>query len=86
MLTKLGNEKRNDWDEQLGVILFAYRIAYKVSTGHTPFQLVYGLYPLMPTKYLLLSRTQITTRRKANGKDLSMTSKQRIRQDYMIQK
>ncbi len=45
MLTKVVNEKRNDWDEHLGVVLFAYHIAYKINTWHTPFKLVYGLYP-----------------------------------------
>jgi hypothetical protein len=58
MLTKLVNEKKNDWDEHLGVVIFFYYIAYKVNIRHTPFQLVYGLYPLMPTKYLLPTFTK----------------------------
>jgi hypothetical protein len=33
--------------------LFSYKITFKVRTGHIPFQLVYGLYPLLFTKYLL---------------------------------
>jgi hypothetical protein len=49
LLTKLVNENRNDWDEHMSTVLFSYRIAYKVGTGHTPFQLVYGLHPLLPT-------------------------------------
>jgi hypothetical protein len=53
LLTKLENEKHNDWDEHLHTILFAYQTSLKVTTGHTPFQLVYGFHPLMPTKYLL---------------------------------
>jgi hypothetical protein len=40
----------------LSTILFSYWIAYKVGIGHTPFQLVYGLHPLLPTEYLLPSR------------------------------
>jgi hypothetical protein len=35
-------------------VLFSYRIAYKVATRYTPYQLVYGLHPLMPTKYIIL--------------------------------
>jgi hypothetical protein len=54
----LVNEKKNDWDEHLRAILFAYGTVDKVSTRHTPFQLVYGLYPLMPTKYLLPTLTK----------------------------
>ncbi len=54
LLTKLVNENKTDWDEHLSIILFSYRIAYKVATRYTPYQLVYGLYPLMPTKYIIL--------------------------------
>jgi hypothetical protein len=36
-------------DEQLSTILFSYQTTYKVETDHTPFQLVYGLHPLLPT-------------------------------------
>jgi hypothetical protein len=53
LLTKLVNENKNDWDEHMSTILFSYQTAYKVGTSHTPFQLVYGLHPLLPTKYML---------------------------------
>jgi len=49
LLTKLISENRTDWDEHLFIVLFSYRIAYKVAIGYTPYQLVYGLHPLMPT-------------------------------------
>jgi hypothetical protein len=49
LLTKLTNEKITYWDEHLSTILFSYRTAYKVATGYTPYQLVYGFHPLMPT-------------------------------------
>jgi len=32
-----------------------YKIAYKIAIGYTPYQLIYGLHPLMPTKYVLLT-------------------------------
>jgi hypothetical protein len=35
-------------------MLFSYKITYKVATRYTPYQLVYGLHPLMPTKYIML--------------------------------
>jgi hypothetical protein len=35
-------------------VLFSYKITYKVATWYTPYQLVYGLHPLMPTKYIML--------------------------------
>jgi hypothetical protein len=34
-------------------MLFSYKIAYRVITEYTPYQLVYGLHPLMPTKYII---------------------------------
>jgi hypothetical protein len=42
-----------NWDEHLHSVMFTYKIAFKVSTSHTTFQLVYGLHALMPTEYLL---------------------------------
>jgi len=35
-------------------VLFSYIIAYKVAIGYTPYQLVYGLHPLMPIVYIVL--------------------------------
>lgn len=43
---------------KLGTLLFIYYTTYKVSTKHNPFQLVYGLYPLMLIKYLVFTFTQ----------------------------
>jgi hypothetical protein len=52
LLTKLVNENRTNWDEHMFTLLFSYRIIYKVAIGYTTYQLVYGLHPLMPTKYI----------------------------------
>jgi hypothetical protein len=54
LLTKLVSENIIDWDEHLLIVLFSYKITYKVATRYTPYQLVYGLHPLMPTKYIVL--------------------------------
>jgi len=35
-------------------MLFSYKTAYNVATRYTPYQLMYGLHPLMPTKYIML--------------------------------
>jgi hypothetical protein len=53
LLTKLVSENRTDWDEHLSIVLFSYRTTYK-TTRYTPYQLVYGLHPLMPTKNIIL--------------------------------
>ncbi len=55
LLRKLVNEKKIDWDEHLSTVLFSYQTTYKVATSYTTYQLVYGLHPLMPTKYVLLA-------------------------------
>ncbi len=34
-------------------MLFSYKIAYKITTQYTPYQLVCGLHPLMLTKYII---------------------------------
>ena len=60
MLQKLVNDNRTDWDIQLYTVLFSYRTAYKVATGHSPFELVYGLLPLMPTKYIVPTQWTMT--------------------------
>ena len=59
MLQKLVNDNHTDWNIQLYTMLFSYWTTYKVATGYSPFELVYGFLPLMPTKYIVL--TQRTT-------------------------
>jgi len=34
-------------------MLFSCRTIYKVATRYTPYQLMYGLHPLMPTEYIM---------------------------------
>ncbi len=53
LLTKLVSENRTNWDENMSTMLFSYKITYKVATKYIPYQLVYGLHPLMPTKYIV---------------------------------
>ncbi len=57
ILTKLVNVNQNDWDVMLPIALWAYRTAYKVSTQHTPYELIYGFMPL-----LLIIFTTLTNR------------------------
>jgi hypothetical protein len=56
LLTKLVNGNRNDCDEHLSIILFSYQTTYKVGIGHTLFQLMYGLHPLLVIEYPLPSK------------------------------
>jgi hypothetical protein len=52
-LTKLVSENKIVWDEHLFTMLFSYSTTYKVATWYTPYQLVYGLHPLMPIEYIV---------------------------------
>ena len=49
MLSKVVSRGRKDWDELLGPLLFAYRIAPHSSTAETTFSLVYGRDACVPT-------------------------------------
>ncbi len=51
--TKLINENRTDWDEHMFAMLFSYISTYKIATRYRPYQLMYGLHPLMPIKYIV---------------------------------
>jgi hypothetical protein len=53
-LTKLVSENRTYRDEHLSIVLFSYKIAYKIATWYTPYQLEYGLHPLVFTKCIVL--------------------------------
>ncbi len=53
LLNKLVNDNKTNWDEHLPTVLFSYKITYKVAIRYTPYQLVYGLHPLMPIEYIL---------------------------------
>ncbi len=35
-------------------MLFSYKTAYKIAAKYTPYQLVYGLHPLMPIEYIVI--------------------------------
>ncbi|XP_059073276.1 uncharacterized protein LOC131874069 [Cryptomeria japonica] len=44
-----------DWEEKLPSVLWAYRTTYKVTTGQTPFQIMYGQGAVVPAKFMVPS-------------------------------
>jgi hypothetical protein len=40
----LVSENHTNWDEHMSIVLFLYKITYKVIIGYTPYQLMYGLH------------------------------------------
>jgi hypothetical protein len=57
------NENNIDWDEHVHMILYVYHTTFKVTIEHTPFQLVYGLYPLIANR-IHVAHEQFTSRPK----------------------
>ena len=53
MLSKSAESNGNDWDERLPFILFAYRASIQESTKESPFFLLYGRDPQLPTSEML---------------------------------
>jgi len=49
MLAKCVENNGKDWDQHLPYVLFAYRSSLQHSTGESPFYLLYGRDPRLPT-------------------------------------
>ena len=52
MLTKIVERSRTDWKMKLHSAIWAYRVAYKIAIGTTPFNLVFGLDAILPIEFL----------------------------------
>ena len=53
MLSKTVEDGGKDWDQRIPFVLFAYRASAQGSTQESPFFLLYGRDPLLPTDALL---------------------------------
>ena len=53
ILAKLANNNINCWDHYVGDALFAYRISTSVTTGHSPYYLLYGRQPRAPVSWAI---------------------------------
>ena len=53
MLAKSVEKNGKDWDRHLPYVLFAYRSSLQQSTGESPFYLLYGRNPRLPTDEVL---------------------------------
>lgn len=47
--------EQEDWEEKLPLVLWAYKTTYKVTTGQTPFQLMYDQEAIVPAEFIVLS-------------------------------
>ncbi|MCO5575064.1 hypothetical protein L7F22_028861 [Adiantum nelumboides] len=55
IMTKIVQDEPHNWDEKLQTALWASRIAYKVTTGMTPFRMVYGTEAVVPLEFAVPS-------------------------------
>ena len=53
MLAKSVSTGTSDWDDKLPYVLFSYRASLQSSTGESPFFLLYGRDPQLPTETVL---------------------------------
>ncbi|XP_071704773.1 uncharacterized protein [Rutidosis leptorrhynchoides] len=50
VIKKCLNKNRTGWVDELSNVLWAHRTTFKISTGETPFRLVYGLEEMFPAE------------------------------------
>ena len=94
MLSKSVKRNGRDWDQHISYVLFAYRTSPQSSTGESPFFLLYGRDPQLPTEAVLTidpDRTTIDTDDRSdakNGKCLEagkLNELSNIKREYTIE-
>ena len=55
IIKKLVQDNKSGWDKKLDSALCSSRTAFKVTTGMTPFRLVYGLEAVVPMEFVVPS-------------------------------
>ena len=53
IISRLANNARSDWADKIGPALMAYNNSVSITTGHTPFFLMYGRRARLPLTRLL---------------------------------
>ena len=72
MLAKTVEKGGKDWDKHLPFVLFAYRACVQESTRESPFYLLYGRDPRLPTEKMLCpTQTRTVIDLKEYGRDLT---------------
>ena len=77
MLSKVVYKRGQNWDKILGTMLLAYRATFHASIGMSPFYLVYGKTPCLPTALDFMNipcdgdRVWSSTREGAEGSEIT---------------
>jgi hypothetical protein len=77
IITKTVHLHRRDWAERLPEALWAYRTTWRNTTGHSPYELVYGKEVLFPIEF------QIKTFKTAVQLGMSLSEAQKHRMDQL---
>ncbi len=72
MLAKQVNIYHNNWDEYVSAAAFAVNTAWSRSTGSTPYELLFGRRPRIPSEIVYGSRIDIKEDKKTYGLQLPM--------------
>lgn len=76
MLAKTVERDGKDWDQQLPFVLFAYRASQQQSTLESPFFLLYGRDPCLPTQTVMVAnKTRQHWHLKEYGADLAFAQR-----------
>ena len=81
MLAKTVEKGGPEWDEKLPYVLFAYRASQQASTGESPFYLVYGRDPRLPTPAVM---TPKKTRATADLKEYGLALHQKMAEAWEL--
>ena len=80
-LQKLVNDKMRTWDKFLDDAIWAYRVSFKLSTGFTPFFLVYGQEALFPIELQVRSNRLM----QASCRDGESAMEDRLAHNHVLQ-
>ena len=76
ILTNTVHLHRRYWEKRLPKALWAYRTTWRNTTGHTPYELVYGKQVLFPIEFQIKTFNMVVQL----GLDLSKAQKHRLEQ------
>ncbi|RWR98662.1 integrase core domain protein-like protein, partial [Dinothrombium tinctorium] len=78
ILTAIVNQKKQKWEKYLPYATFANNTAQQEATGFSPFQLVYGRDPVLPTD-IMLGRRELIKYREQSDEELSLAHFKQMR-------
>ena len=90
MLSIYSNSNQSDWDQNIPIVLFAYRISVQETTTYSPFQLLYNREARLPSSldkssthpHHIITLDKLWTKARANIASAAITQKIRYDERY----